>query len=347
MTELEFKNGELKNLHGGYLFYGGEDYLKYRYSKLVQKNVLDGTFDDFNHIVIYAEDFSPSALSSAIFTLPMMAEKKLVEVRGVDFKAMKKDEISALEEVLSTLAENSHTVLLIRADNDRFDPGKNAKSPSEMYKMMAKYVTPVGFEFPSAARLKDWIVKSFNQSKVAFDPTLCEYFVSMCGHDMWTLSKEIEKLCSYASQNGLEKIETKDIDYICCKTIEFDDFQLTNALLERNRALVFETLRRQRLAHEPPQAILGSVIRLYSDMLLVHRLYTSGMNKSQISQALGMHEFKVGKYISGMAGASEKKLSRAVELCHEADVKSKSSSNLSSYIAVERLVCALCTLFCR
>ena len=346
MTEAEFK-GELKNLHGGYLFYGGEDYLKYTYSKEVQKNILDGTFDDFNHIVIYAEDFSPSALSSAIFTLPMMAEKKLVEIRGVDFKAMKKDEIALLEEALSTLQENDHTVLLIRADNDCFDPGRNAKSPSEMYKMMTKYLTPVAFEFPSPARLKGWILKHFVHGKIEFDPTLCEYLVSMCGHDMWTLSKEIDKLCSYAAQNELEKIEAKDIDYVCCKTIEFDDFQLTNALLDKNKALVFETLRRQRTAHEPPQAILGSVIRLYSDMLLVYKLYSGGMNKSQISQALNIHEFKVGKYISGIVGVSEKKICRAVELCKEADIKSKSSSNVTSYIAIERLVCALCALFCK
>ncbi len=346
MTEAEFKD-ELKNLHGGYLFFGGEDYLKYTYSNEVRKNILDGTFDDFNHIVIYAEEYSPSALSGAIFTLPMMAEKKLVEIRGVNFNTMKKDDISALEEVLATLAENSHTVLLIRADNDCFNPGRLPKSPSEMYKMMTKYLTPVAFEFPSASRLKGWILKHFNRGKIEFDPTLCEYLVSMCGHDMWTLSKEIDKLCSYAAQNGLEKIESKDIDYICCKTIEFDDFQLTNALLDRNKSLVFETLRRQRSAHEPPQAILGSVIRLYSDMLLVHKLYTSGMSKSQIAGALSIHEFKVGKYLSGIAGVSEKKLCRAVELCKEADIKSKSSSNVTSYIAVERLLCAICALFCK
>ena len=346
MTEAEFKD-ELKNLHGGYLFFGGEDYLKYTYSKEVQKNVLDGTFDDFNHIVIYAEEYSPSALSSAIFTLPMMAEKKLVEIRGVDFNAMKKDDISALEDVLSTLADNSHTVLLIRADNDYFNPGRLPKAPSEIYKMLSKYVTPVQFEFPTPARLRGWISKHFSRGKIEFDPTLCEYLVTMCGHDMWALSKEIEKLCSYAKQNGLEKIEAKDIDYICCKTIEFDDFQLTNALLDRNKSLVFETLRRQKSAHEPAQAILGSVIRLYTDMLLVQRLYTGGMNKGQIASALNIHEFKVGKYLSGISGIGEKKLCRAVELCKEADIKSKSSSNVTSYIAVERLVSALCALFCR
>lgn len=346
MTEAEFK-GELGKLHGGYLFFGGEDYLKHTYSREVCKNVLDGTFDDFNHIIIYAEEYTPSALSNAIFTLPMMADKKLVELRGIDFNAMKKDEISALEDALSTLEQNDHTILLIRADNNYFNPGRLPKAPSEIYKMMAKYLTPVAFEFPTPARLKAWILRHFTQGKIEFDPALCEYLVSMCGHDMWALSKEIDKLCAYAKANEMSKIESKDIDYVCCKTIEFDDFQLTNALLERNKAFIFETLYRQKASHEPPMSILASVIRLYTDMLLIQKLYNSGMGKAQIASAINMHEFRVGKYLASLSGISERKLERAVELCKEADLQSKSASNVTSYIAVERLVSALCALLCR
>lgn len=346
MTEAEFKE-ELKHLKGGYLFFGGEDYLKYTYSKEVKKNVLDGTFDEFNHIVIYAEEYSPSLLSNSIFSLPMMAEKKLVEVRGVDFNSMKKDDLSALEDVLAGLEENSHTVLLIRADNDYFNAGRLPKAPSEIYKMMSKYLTMVEFDFPSASRLKAWILRHFNKDKIEFDPTLCEYLVNMCGHNMWALSKEIDKLCSYALRNGLAKISSEDIDYICCKTIEYDDFQLTNALLERNKSMVFETLYRQKAAHESAQAILASVIRLYTDMLMIQRLYSGGMSKSQISSALNMHEFRVGKYLNGISGVGEKKLERAVEICKEADLKSKSSSNVTPYIAVERLISSICALMCR
>jgi DNA polymerase III delta subunit len=118
-------------------------------------------------------------------------------------------------------------------------------------------------------------------------------------------------------------------------------------LLDKNKALIFETLRRQKAAHEPAPTILASVVRLYSDMLLIQRLYNGGMNKSGISSALGIHEFRVGKYLNGISGVSEKKLERIVELCKEADVKSKSSSNVTGYIAVERLLSAICTLICR
>ncbi|MBO5286924.1 MAG: DNA polymerase III subunit delta [Clostridia bacterium] len=346
MTETEFK-AELKSLHGGYLFFGGEDYLKYSYSKEVEKRVLDGSFDDFNHIVIYAEEYTPAILSSAISTLPLMAEKKLVEMRGIDFNSMKRDDIQALEAILSTLKENDHTILLIRADNEYFNPGKLPRSPSEIYKMMSKYVTPVEFEFPGAQRLRSWILRHFTQGSVDFNIELCDYLVNLCGHDMWTLSKEIEKLCAYAKMNGIEKISAEIIDAVCCQTIEFDDFQLTNALLDRNKSLIFETLRRQKSAHEPPQAILSSVIRLYSDMLMVSKLYTQGLSKAQIASTINMHEFRVGKYLSSLSGISEKKLERTVELCRDADIKSKSASNVTSYIAVERLISAICALLCR
>ncbi len=346
MTETEFKS-ELKGLNGGYLFFGGEDYLKYSYSKEVEKNVLDGTFDEFNHIVIYAEEYSASVLSNAISSLPMMAEKKLVEVRGVNFTALKKNELDELDSVLSTLKDNSHTVLLIRADNEYFNPGRLPKNPSELYKIMTKHLTPVEFEFPGPARLKSWILRHFKNGGIEFPPELCDEIVNVCGHDMWALSNEIDKLCAYASYNSKKAIDKGDIDAVCCKTIEYDDFQLTNALLAKNKSLVFETLRRQKSAFDPPITIMASIIRMYSDLLLVEKLYSEGMNKSSISSTLGIHEFKVGKYISAVSGENPKKLKRAVELCRDADIASKSSSNVTGYIALERLVSALCALFCR
>ncbi len=346
MTEAEFKQ-ELKSLHGGYVLYGDEDYLKFSYSREARKYILDGMFDEFNHIVIYGEDYSAFALSDAISALPMMSEKKLVEVRGVNFNALKKDEIKALSDALSMVEENaSHTVLIIRADSNYFNPGK-PKKPSELFKIMSQHLTMVQFDFPTPARLRAWMLKHFSKWKIEIEPTLCDKMVDICGHDMWALTNEIEKLCAYAAMNNLKAITFDIIENVCCKTVEYDDFRLTNALLEKNKDLVFETLRRQKATHEPPFAILGSVIRLYMEMYLVGKHFASGMNKAQIASALGIHEFKVGKYISSISGENPKKLERAVELCRDADIASKSASNVVSYIAVERLISALCALFCR
>jgi DNA polymerase-3 subunit delta len=345
MTEAEFKN-ELKRLNGGYLFFGTEDYLKYSYSKEVQKVLLDGSFDEFNHLVLYAEEYTPYALSDAISSLPVMAEKKLVEVRGVNFNSFKKDDLTKLESVLETLKDNEHTILIIRADSNYFNAGRLPKAPSDLYKSITKHLTPVILDFPAPARLKSWISRHFSKLNIGFDPSLCDKLVEVCGHDMWALSNEITKLCAYA--NGMDKtsISSQDIDNICCKTTEYDDFQLTNALLERNRALVFETLYRQKSSFEPAPTILASVMRMYTELFLVQRLYSQGQGKSQISAVTGIHEFKVGMYLRSMNGVNPKKYARAVELCAEADIKYKSASNVSPYLVLERLISALCILFC-
>ncbi len=342
MTEAEFRN-ELSSLSGGYLFYGDEDYLKLSYTKEVKKRILDGTFDDFNHIVIYGEDYSAPALSQAIASLPMMAEKKLVEVRSLDFRALKKDELSALVEAVSTIEDCEHTILILRADSHLFDAGR-PKAPSEVFKALTRHVKPVEFSFPVPSRLSSWIVRHFAEGKIAFDASLAPYLVEICGHSMWTLTNEIEKLCAYAKANDISVVTKEIIDNVCCKTIEYDDFQLTNMLLEGSTEQVFETLRRQRMAFEPPNVILFSVVKLYTELYAVCRLYQSGMNKSQIASALKIHEFKVGKYLAKISRTTPARIERALELCQDADLQSKSAQNLSAYGALERLISTLCAL---
>lgn len=342
MNEADFRQ-ELKDLRGGYLFYGDEDYLKYSYSKEVKKRVLDGAFDDFNHIIIYGEEYSAPELYNAISSLPMMSEKKLVEVRGLDFTSLKKDGLAELCEALSALEECEHTVLILRADKNLFDAGK-PKYPSEMLKTLSKYVTPVELSFPQGNRLAGWICRHFSEGEISFDPSLCTYLVEVCGHDMWALSNEIDKLCAYAKSNALNGITKETIDLVCCKTIEYEDFQLTNALLEGTRAFVFETLRRQKLNHEPANIILFSIVKMYSELYAVCRLNALGVPKAQIASSLKIHEFKVGKYLNKISRSSPARIERALELCREADIQSKSAMNVTSYTAVERLVSMLCAL---
>ena len=81
MTPNDFR-AELKKLKGGYLFCGEEDYLKKHYLKKIRSEMgVDG--DAFNHIVINSESYSPRTLFASIEALPMMADKKLIEINSL------------------------------------------------------------------------------------------------------------------------------------------------------------------------------------------------------------------------------------------------------------------------
>ena len=91
MTPSEFK-AELKKLSGGYLFYGEEDYLKRYYLNALRKQtVTEG--DVFNHIVINSESYTPERLSASLEALPVMADKKLVEVNSLYLSSMSENEL--------------------------------------------------------------------------------------------------------------------------------------------------------------------------------------------------------------------------------------------------------------
>jgi len=342
MTETEFKQ-ELKNLHGGYLLFGEEDYLKFSYSKEIAKKVLDGSFDEFNHVVIYGEEYTPQKLIEAITTLPMMSDKKLVEVRGLDYKSLKKEGLIELDKALTAIDDCDHTILVMRADESMFDLGRG-KNQSEMLKMLSKHLQIVELDFPKGNRLTAWITKHFSKWDIEFDTNYCEYLVDYCGHDMWALTNEIDKLCSYALANKIKKVGKNEIEKVCFQTSEYDDFQLTNSLLEGNRKVVFETLKRQKNNHEPPNIILFSIVKMYSELYAVSRLYLSGETRGQISLDLKIHEFKVGKYINKISRTTQPRIERCIELCHDADIKSKSISIGSQYSVVENLVSLLCAI---
>ena len=74
----------------GYLLYGEEDYLK-SFAVRTAREVLcpDPTFAFFNEMKLDALDFTPDKLLDALTPLPMMSDRKLVVVSGLNFNTMR------------------------------------------------------------------------------------------------------------------------------------------------------------------------------------------------------------------------------------------------------------------
>ena len=126
MTESEFRDLLKQNISGGFLFYGDEDYLKNHYRReLIKSALADCPPDllDFNHIQLTLEDGDFSALTSAISTLPMFCEKKVVEVSPPNMGSWRESERKALLEALEGIADSPDTVLLLIAARGTLDPG--------------------------------------------------------------------------------------------------------------------------------------------------------------------------------------------------------------------------------
>ena len=198
IKEADFRK-EIKSKPGnGYLFFGEEDYMKnFALKQATEAISPDPSFSFFNEIRLDALSYSPDALLDALMPLPMMADRKLIVVTGLDFNAMKQNEIEALCEVLTQLEDYDYNTVIISVASDRIDMGYSLKSPSAILKKMGEYLTLVSFEKNTPAKLAAWVQKHFEHNGVSATLDVCNLVIERCGRDMFNLASETDKLAFF------------------------------------------------------------------------------------------------------------------------------------------------------
>lgn len=333
MTAAEFKN-ELKKLSGGYLFCGEEGYLKSHYLTAARKELIqDGDF--FNHIVLDSGNYSPDALAEAIVSLPMMADKKLIELTELPLNDMSDEEIEDMCAVLETLPQYEYNVLILYTETDEFDAG-TVKQPSALLKTLSKYLKPVMFMRETPSRLAAWTAKHFAAEKIIACPVEVNLLLERCNCDMYILSSEILKLCCYLKANGREKLTEDDIMKVASETKEITAFNFANAILDGKTDSALSVLREMKLRKEKPEIILSGISRVICDLSMVKALAESGATVQTVSKRLKMHEYKAGLYLRSASRCDTEKLRNIMQACADADMRIKASP-LDSYEILDRL----------
>lgn len=321
LTPQEFDRHIKAGVTGAYFFFGEEEYLARAYSDRLREAVT-GKDDVFNRVTLDDDTYSPQTLSDEIRTLPMLSDRRLIEVRGVDFS--RAEAVEGLCNALVDLPDCQHAVVLVVAMGDAFDAG-DERRPSKSLAAISAVATAVRLARETPARLARWVSRHFAAEGVEAPPEVCEELVAFSGRDMMTLAGEIDKLAAYVLAHGRKQVTRDDIRRVCAATVEIDSFALANAVLRGDADSAMETLTEALARRERPEILLASITRVFCDLYAVRICVDAGMDKRAISQTLKMHEYKAGLYVSACRSRTSDSLARAVERCREADLKLKST----------------------
>lgn len=340
LRESDFRK-ELKSTpRTGYLFFGEEDYLKMHAVKTVQEQLFaDETFSFFNVMKLDALDFTPAKLLDALMPMPMMADRKLVLLTGLNFTTMRSSDLDELCEALAAIKEYDYNILIVSVAADCLDAGYLPKRPSATLTKLAEHLTPVCFERCTPARLTAWIQKHFAHNGVNASPALCNLMTEYCGRSMFRLVNEIDKLSYYERAHGRTEATEEDLRLVCTPVTEYDAFAFANAVMEGRQDAALSILADYKLRRVDPLVILGDVIRVFCDMKGVQAMTNDGAAPTDIASTLKLHEFRVGLYQKSLRRASPTRLSRALEACVAADQSLKLSPQ--GYVALEKLICSI------
>ena len=325
----------------GYLFYGDEDYMKgFAIKQAIEAIAPDPSFAFFNELRFDALSYTPEALLDALMPLPMMAERKIIIVTGLDLNAMSKSRSRDIEDlcsVLSQLEDYEYNTVIISVASDRFDPGSNPKRPSALLNKLGEYLTPVNFEKNTPARLSAWVGKHFEHNGVTATPDVCALLIERCGREMFILANEAEKVSYFVLYSGRSAVTREDVISVATPAAEYDAFALTNAIGARRRDEALDILRDLKLRRVEPIVILGQIASTVCDMASIATLKNDGLTAAEISSALKMHEFRVSMMLKSCPRLDicQKMLIR----CNDADLEMKSS--WEGYSVIEKLICTI------
>ena len=340
ITESEYRKLIGKTAGRAFVFYGEEDYLKSYDIKATREAICpDPAFAVFNDVTLDALDFTPDKLLDSMAPPPMMADGRLILVRGLDFTATKAADLEALMETLALLPEYDYNTVIIHVAAGLIDEGYSTKKPGTVLKKLCEVATPVYFAASTDARLAAWAGKHFAHLGVTVSPADCAFLIAYSGKSMYLLANEIEKVAYYVLEGGRTEATAEDIRRVAVPVAQVDAFSLSNAILAGRTADALNALSVMKFERTEPTVIMGELSRTLCDMQIVRLYLDAGKSTGEIASLLKMHEYKTGLLVKAVSGANPARLTRAVTLCAEADAALKLSSG--NYAPIEKLICSL------
>jgi len=335
------------NASGAYVFFGAEDYLKSYAVKATREALgLDEAFAFFNDVTIDFPDFSINGLLSVLDAPPMMADKKLVVLKSFDLTALKPSVAEDFIQIIEKYGKDELNLIIISIVPDGIDAGYLPKRPSPILKRISAAATAVWFEPSNTAKLSVWVARHFEHDGIKISERTAKFMVEYCGTSMMELASEINKLSSYLHANGRDSVNEEDIRLVSVPTVETEQFALSNAILEGNKAKLLEAIAERKFRQVEPSFVMAEIAGIYTHLYLVKILSENGMSAGDISKAFApyknykINEFVAMKYIKAVEKVPVERLKRWLELCLDADLGIKTYGK-RNYEQIEKLVCLL------
>ncbi|GLB52409.1 DNA polymerase III subunit delta [Neptunitalea chrysea] len=299
-----------KQLAPIYFLMGEEPYYIDKISNFIADNVLDEAEKDFNQMVLYGRDISVDDIVANAKRYPMMADRQVVIIKEAQ-------ELSRTIENLTAYAENplASTVLVMCYKYKTIDKRK------KLYKAVKKK----GIIFESKKMYEDkvaeWIRKVLVGQKYSITPKASQMLVEFLGNDLGRIAKELEKLQLILPKES--QVTPEIIEENIGISKEFNNFELRKAIGERDVVKATKIINHfaQNPKDNPIIVTVTMLFLFFSQLLKYHGL--SNHTPKNVASALKINPYFVSDYQSAARNYTMKKVSYAVSVLRDIDVKTK------------------------
>lgn len=320
-----------KNITGVYFFYGDEEYTKDFYIRKIRSYCDSAPYPEYADVVLDGSSLTPDSLADAIDTPSFMSEWKIIEINEFPLNQTP-SRLTSYADILSSVPYGVAVLFIYRSGN--FDPSvfaKNKDGSNELLDFFEKSCINVGFELQTGDKLIQWAAKHFKAEKVEITDKALSFLPEYCGTDMYILSGEIDKLCSF--YNGTPLTES-DVKNVCCSNSDYRLYDVVNCLSSGSVNRLKSVYDGLVYAKTAPEMILGTVSGYFCDMLCIKTALAEGVPPSDVKKRLGMQDWQYNRMVSSVRNVSALFISNAINECREADETVKTHAS-DPYVMIE------------
>ncbi len=326
-----------------YLLFGVETFLRDLAAKTIAELALaDTELREFNEIEHSLNDSKIAFALSDAEQLPMMSSRRVITIKNVVISATgKKENIKEEDEqiLLDYLARPSETSVVIFVA-DEFDKRR------KISKKLLDNSVAVEFGELKEAELITWARNKLNELNTKADEKALRHLVSLSGSNVRRLTNEIEKLSAAALPDNLITYEL--VESLVANSREITNFALTDNLMDKNRSMTLQVLKKILDDGAEPLMLLGLIASNFRRLALAKELMNGGSDRSAVLKVINLPPFKHDEFLASARRADSSELAKTMQKIADTDLAIKTSrgggGKKGAQIQIEMLVYELLSI---
>ena len=307
-----------------YLFLGPERLLRQEAVEALV-GTIDEAFRVFNVDMLSAASTPFQQILDLAMQLPMMAARRLVVV--TEPESIKDTAQERLEDYLKSPSDQAVVVFVA----DSLDLRRKVSTA------ISKGCTVVRFDALSDKEASAWVERRVRAAGCSIERTALAALVDLAGTELTRLAVEVDKLTTYA---GGGQIGLPSVHALITRAREHQVWDLTDAILSRDRKKALRVLTRQLDAGEEPLGLLSLLASTYRKMLTAKELMARRAPAAEVQAAVKLPPWKMGDFNADVRRIPVEQIVHGIRRMSEVDLAIKSSVG-TPRLQLEILVCEL------
>ena len=281
-----------------YLLFGLENYLiDEKLSDIIKKSKVDKD----NIIRINLDEDSIYQVLLEASTVGMFSDKKIIIADNASFlcasKSISEEEIKELNNYIENPFEDVTLIFIVR--EEKTDQRK------KITKNLIKVSKVLECNKVDNYKMNDYISNYIRDNGYSISSSSVELIISKVGYELSNIMKELEKLFIYKDDD--KKITKEDIEEVITKNLEKNIFELTNAIVDKNKVKINNIYKELILSGEDPIKLIVTLSNQFRLMLQVKLMRKSGYSEKEIVTTLKEHPYRINLAMNSPYGIEELK----------------------------------------